>query len=383
MSADAKWAVFTSNATGITTNEVVDDFILNVFLKNLETGDTTLLSRSTDGTASGNGHSFGARISADGRFVVFDSDADDLIDDDTNEGTDVMLFDRVAGTVSLVSAATNGTVLGSSGASSITPNGRFLLFESNTTDLSPLDSNNSSDLYLFERESGKIQLVTVNSNGTAAAGSAFTGFGVGVFEGSVSGDGRYVAFLSFGTNHVAGIPSPAGAQVYLRDMLAGTNLWLSRATNGAAGLSVSSPLVSSNGAFVAFLSANLEGTPSQSADTFLYLSETATGTRRTIHDASGALLVVNEFSFSGSSQFIAFTSSNQIYLHNIAAQSTSLVSTNASGAPANGVSSSPQISDDGRYVIFTSSATNLAGSAVSTEFYQMYRADTQTGRSCR
>src|SRR5688572_7388268 len=234
ISADAKWAVFTSNGTGITTNST-EEFILNVFLKNIETGEITLLSQSaTPARNAGTGHSFGATITADGQFVVFETEADDLVEDDANETSDVVLFNRTTRTLSLVSGTTNGVAEGSSGEATITSNGRFILFESDATDLSPLDTNDWVDLYLLNRESGEIQLVTVNSNGTVAAHTSFPQFALGTYAAAASGDGRYVAFISSGTNHVPGVPSQAVAQVYLRDMVTGTNLWLSRTTNGLA-----------------------------------------------------------------------------------------------------------------------------------------------------
>lgn len=379
LSADAKWAIFTSNGTGITTN-AVEEFILNIFLKNIETGETTLLSQSAaPDRNAGNGHSFGATITTDGQFIVFETEADNLIADDANESSDVVVFDRTAGTLSLVSGTTNGVAEGSSGAASITSNGRFILFESDATDFSPLDANDWVDLYLLDRQSGEIQLVTVNSNGTAAAHTSSPQFALGTYFAAASGDGRYVAFISSGTNHVPGVPSPSGPQAYLRDMVTGTNLWLSRNTNGAASTFVSSPAVSGNGTIVAFLSANLEGTSSPaSADGFLYLYYPELARRRAVLNASGAKSIVNEFSLSENGGFIAFSSSNQVYLYNINSDTTRLVSAAPNGEPASGVSGTPQISAEGRYIIFSSTATNLAGSTTS-ELFQTYRFDAQNG----
>lgn len=379
INGDAKWAIFTSSGTGITTN-AVEEFILNVFLKNIETGEITLLSQGpAPDRNAGNGHSFGATITADGQFVVFETESDNLIEDDANEASDVVLFNRTTGTLSLVSGTTNGVAEGSSGAATITSNGRFILFESDATDLSPLDSNDWVDLYLLNRESGEIQLVTVNSNGTAAAHTSFPQFALGTYAAAASGDGRYVAFISSGTNHVPGVSSPSSSQVYLRDMVNGTNLWLSRTTNGAASTFVSSPAVSSNGTIVAFLSANLEGTPSPAgADGFLYLYYPELARRRAVLDGSGNKRIVNEFSLSENGGFIAYSSTNQVYLYNINSDTTRLVSAAPNGEPASGVSASPQISDDGRYLIFSSTATNLV-SGVTTEVFQTYRFDAQNG----
>jgi hypothetical protein len=378
-SADGKWAVFTSNGSGLTTN-TVGDFTLNVFLKNLETGETTLLSASPEtGRVGGNQHSFGATITADGRFVVFETEADNLVDDDSNEGSDVVIYDRTTGTLSVLSGTTNGVAEGSSGAATITANGRFVLFESDAPDFSALDGNDSVDLYLLDRQSGETKLVTVNASGTAAAAAVAPTYSIGTYEATTSGDGRYVAFVSVATNYVTGVPGNAPAQLYLRDMVAGTNAWLSRSSSGTPSAFVSTPVVSSNGAYVAFLSANLEGT-STLTETFLYIYDTQLGTRTAVQSTGGIRPGVSEFSISQNSAFIAYSASNQVYLYKISDGTTQLASAAAGGAPASGVAASPQISDDGRYVVFVSSATNLAAGA-STDVFQTYRFDAQTGET--
>jgi dipeptidyl aminopeptidase/acylaminoacyl peptidase len=370
LSADGKWAVFTSTGNGLVTNQL-DGSFLQVFLRNLQTGETTLLSQNTNGV-TGNGHSYGVSISDDGGFVVFDTEADTIVSGDDNEASDVIIRRGVSGSPVSIRTST-GLPEGASGAASTSSNGRWVLFESEAQRFSPLDLNQNSDLYLLEVDTGAIQLVSANSNNTAAASASFAPI-ISSHEGSVSGDGRFVAFIGNGTNYVAGFPAQAGPQIYLRDMVNGTNAWLTRAVSGAPAAVVSGPVVSSNGSHVVFLSSNLEGTtvPGQ-FETALYIYNIATGSRSMVTTAP-----VEEFALSANSQFIAYSATNQVLVYDISAATNQLVSVNATGQPGDSLSHTPQISADGRYLAFSSAASNLATN-VSGETFQTYRVDRQSG----
>lgn len=372
LSLNGDWAVFTSTGNGIVTNDN-NGPILDVFLRNLQTGETILVSKGTNG-ASGNAHSYGEVISPDGRLVLFETDADNLLPDDENEAGDVVLYDRANDQLTAISVTTDGLAEGASGAATMTQDGRFILFETEAAGFSPLDQNDLVDLYLLDRQTGNYELISVNSNNTAAATAQFPSTFVGTFEGSVSGDGRYVAFLSSGTNHVRGVGLNAAPQLYLRDRVNQTNYWLSRMTNGNASAMVASPVVSTNGAFVAFISSNLDtSSPPISGNARLYLQDIAAGERRIV-----SIGPVDDFVVSENGQFIAYSASNQVVLYDITTRSNRLVSATATGAPADGVSSNPAISADGRYVIFTSASTNLSAD-VTGQTFQLFRFDQQTG----
>ena len=371
LSADGKWAVFSSTGNGLVSN-LLDGSVLNVFLRNLQSGETTLLSQNTNGV-SGTGHSYGVTISDDGRLVVFDTEADNIVSGDSNEASDVIIHGGISGFPFAIRTST-GFAEGASGAASISANGRWILFESEAQGFSPLDLNENTDLYLMAVETGAIQLVSANSNNTAAASAAF-GPILSSHEGSVSGDGRYVAFIGNGTNYVAGFPAQAGPQIYLRDMVNGTNLWLTRTVSGAPAAVVSGPIVSRNGTHVIFLSSNLNGTtvPGQ-FDTALYVYDIATGSRSMV-----AAAAVEEFSLSGNGQFIAYGATNQVLVHDLGAATNQLLSVNAAGVPGDNLSHTPQISADGRYVAFSSAAANLATN-VSGVTFQTYVVDRQSGK---
>jgi Tol biopolymer transport system component len=362
LSADGKWAVFYSNGNGLTTNDN-NGLNLDLFLRNNQTGEIELISRNTAGS-SADGDSTGPMISADGRFIVFQSTADDLITGDDNESSDVFLYDRDSGKITLLSKSSGGVADGQSGAPVMTPDGRFILFESDADDLSPLDQNDAMDLYLLDRNSGELKLATLNSNNTAAASSPFPLF-LGQFEGSVSGDGRFVAYLSYATNVVPKFPANASAQLFLRDMPGGTNVWISRTTNGVGAAAVSTPILSRNGAYLAFLSSKISGQGTTSPDTYLYVYATGSGELTEVQPAT-------EFALSADGGWIAYISGNSIYLYETATKSKTQLF--QPGDPINDVSSNPAISEDGNTILFTSTSTNIV-SGPSGETYQLFRYD--------
>ncbi|MGZ8919677.1 MAG: hypothetical protein ACXW3L_01710, partial [Limisphaerales bacterium] len=380
ISADGKWAVFTSNANGIVTNDN-NGLTLDIFLRNLETGETTLVSGDNRGLGKqGNGDSYAPSISLDGSFIVFQSDADNFYIGDQNEASDAFLYSRLPGSndgiVSLLSVDTEGDQLdGASGAPVISPDGRIILFETEAA-VSPLDANDAIDLYRISP--GHIDLVSTVSNSLAAASSAFGSSVIGNFEASMSADGRFVAFISLGTNHTPGVPGNAAPQLYLRDMTSQTNAWLSRATNRVAAGNVSNPVVSTNGEFVLFLSSALftNSTTSTTPATYLHRYDIASGQLSRL--SAPASTAVEQFDLSESGLFVAYSASNQVWLHDLILGTTTRVSSSPADQPASGLSADPAISGDGRFVVFISTATNLV-SGPNGEFFQTYRFDRESG----
>ncbi|PYS74681.1 MAG: hypothetical protein DMF69_01090, partial [Acidobacteria bacterium] len=135
---------------------------------------TELISAATNGEA-GNEYSGGfvigkTMISADCRYVVFESSANDLVGGDTNNRTDVFVRDRRTGTTTLVSRASDGTLADAqSFDGSISSDGRYVVFSSNATNLAPNDTNSRADIFVHDRQTSKTTRVNLSSAGAQAS----------------------------------------------------------------------------------------------------------------------------------------------------------------------------------------------------------------------
>lgn len=151
MNADGRFVAFSSSSRDFMPTPV--PFAQNVYVRDRELGATELISGSADGAfaddASGIG---GVAISADGRFVAFDSDASNLASDDDNGARDIFVHDRETGDTERVSVASDGGEgEGWSGAFAMNPTGRFFAFQSSAENLVPGDTNAAEDIFLRDR----------------------------------------------------------------------------------------------------------------------------------------------------------------------------------------------------------------------------------------
>src|SRR5690606_33451585 len=206
-----RYVAFTSGASNLVggdTNGVSD-----VFVHDRRTGRTTLVSRSTAGV-QGNNFSTGAAISADGRYVAFGSFASNLVPGDTNGTWDVFVHDRQTGVTTRVSVDSNGTEGNlPSSSPAISADGRFVAFQSDSTNLVPNDSNAATDVFLHDRQTGSTVRASIAANGADPNGSS-TG-------ASLSATGRFIAFGSSASNLVPGDTNAAG-DVFVYDRQTGT-----------------------------------------------------------------------------------------------------------------------------------------------------------------
>src|SRR5437773_218323 len=175
---------------------------------------TERVSVASGGTAEGNDTSLGSALSADGRFVAFDSAATDLVAGDTNGATDVFVHDRQTGTTERVSVASDGTQ-GNNASSypALSADGRFVAFDSDATNLVAGDTNGATDVFVHDRQTGATERVSVTSGG----GTQGNGTSGGFFSfPALSAAGRFVAFQSDATNLVAGDTNGA-TDVFVHD----------------------------------------------------------------------------------------------------------------------------------------------------------------------
>jgi Tol biopolymer transport system component len=208
ISADGRYVAFESYASNLVAGDTNDR--RDVFVGDRVTGTTERVSVSSSGTQA-NSRSMSPAISADGRYVAFNSDARNLVAGDTNRAQDVFVHNRSTGTTRRVSKSSSGTQANQrSSTGGISADGRYVAFESWASNLVAGDTNDRSDVFVRDRATGTTQRVSVSSAGTQA--------NQGSWDPAVSADGRYVAFGSYASNLVAGDTNDVG-DVFLRGPL--------------------------------------------------------------------------------------------------------------------------------------------------------------------
>lgn len=362
VSSDGRYVAFESDASNLVAGDT--NAVNDIFVHDFVTGVTERVSVATGGTQA-NGASSSPLISADGRYVLFASAASNLAPGDKNKLTDLFLRDRTEGTT--VRIAEN-TPTSPTKSKSMSSDGRYVAFSSSATNLVPGDTNNVADVFVYDRTTGAMELVSRNSSGV---------IGNGPSDGpALSADGRYVAFMSYASNLVAGDTNNQ-RDVFVKDRVTGAVELVSVSISGANANNWSpyEPDISADGRFVAFTSyaTNLGGSPWGLGD--VYLRDRQVGTTELISvDSNG--IVGNSYSGMGTvssdGRFVAFlcgasnlapgdsNGKNDIFVRDRLYATTEAVSLSNSNQFGNSGSFEPVISRNGRYVVFSSSATNFA-----------------------
>jgi hypothetical protein len=366
ISSDNQYVAFGSSATNLVSDDTNN--ATDVFVHNLQTGNTELVSRNSDGTL-GNGLSSGPKLSADGRFIVFSSLATNLVTGDTNGTWDVFIHDRQTGVTELISKSSDG-IQGNSGSSfaTVSADGRFVVFDSSADNLVPDDPNSTHDLFLHDRMSSTTIRLSANSIGNPTLGAVYP---------AISGSGNYIVFRSEVNDLVPGDTNGTG-DIFVYELQTGTIELVSKHTNGTIGNGFSDrPAISYDGRYVVFLSdaTNLVDDDTNGyRDVFWHDRQTGRTVRVSVSSSGvqGNNSAVDSFvSVSANGQYIAFTSlANNlvpgdvnevpdVFVHNLAIQTTELVSKHSDGTLGNAYSSWVNLSDDGRYAAFVSPSDNL------------------------
>jgi Tol biopolymer transport system component len=379
ISADGRYVAFHSNATNLDPDS--DDGVTDVFVRDLETNTTTLVSRASG--AAGAVGDFGSNdpsISADGRYVAFHSAAHNL-DPDSDDGiTDVFVRDLETNTTTLVSRASGaaGTVGDlDSDDPSISADGRYVAFDSDAINLDPDSDDTVPDVFVRDTQAN---ITTLASRASGAAGDVGDGASV---DAAISADGRYVAFESDADN-LDDDSDDAFPHVFVRDLQASNDTTLVSRASGAAGDvgddGSQEASISADGRHVAFRSA-ADNLDPDSDDDFLdvFVRDTQADITTLVSRADGAAGAVGDGgpsldpSLSADGRHVAFQSYADnldpdsddgfpdIFVRDLVASTTSLASraTGAAGAAGDGLSGSPSTSADGGRVAFDSNADNL------------------------
>ena len=163
ISGDGRFVAFSSSATNLVPGDT--NGVRDVFVHDRSTGATTRVSIATDGT-QGDGVAYLGGISADGRVIAFSSFATNIVLGDTNAQRDVFVHDRITAETSRVSIATGGTQADSSSSiSSLSSDGRFVVFLSYASNLAPFDANGTDDVFVHDRTTGVTSPVSIAVDG--------------------------------------------------------------------------------------------------------------------------------------------------------------------------------------------------------------------------
>jgi Tol biopolymer transport system component len=368
---------------------------------------------SGTGTASDvYGESNQPAVSADGRYVAFQSDAPNLVpgQEDGNNSGDVFLHDRVTGTTTLVSHAAGSptraaTGYGGYGSVDISADGRYVAFSGAGTDLVPgaVDANHATDVFLWDRVTGTTTLVSHAAGlpGTAADGNSFYAI--------LSADGNFLVFTSRASNLVAGQVEPGpfqAADVFLWSRASGTTTLLTRKSGTTATAATQDSLatdISADGGVVVFSTAANDFLPpgtDNNEDSDIYAYQRSTNTLSLVsrtgnapQSAAGGAL---EALLSADGRYVAFASyadnlvpgqvaggvfNADAYLYDRTTGEMRLVShRSASPLLSGGIFGNLAMSADGRYVAFSSPATDLVpGQADTNQSLDVFVYDRVTG----
>jgi hypothetical protein len=317
VSADGQFTAFVSGPSGPSSANTG-----NVYLFDRGADSTTLVSHAAGSTTSQT-NGFDPSISADGRFIAFESSATNLVPGQTGEisvpHANVFLYDRQSGAISLVSHV--------SGSNTTTPNadsvgavisadGNFVVFESAASDLvaGQAGHNTVASVFLYDRVTGTVTLVNhVSDSATTTPNPP----NAQVFPLSISSDGRFITYVSSATDLLSGQTGSSGqGNVFLYDRTTGTNVLVSHNTASATSVgngASSYPILSADGTVVAF----------ESTSTDLLVGQTTTG--------------------------------NNLFVYNRATGDSSLASATIAAGQVDAFA--PAVSADGNFVAFISTDT--------------------------
>jgi Tol biopolymer transport system component len=279
VSADGRFVVFTSTATNLVPGDT--NGRPDVFVRDLVANTITRVSVSS-AEAQSNGRSSAPAIAADGSAVAFESGASNLVSHDSNGVADVFVRDLRRGTTERVSVTSRGRQQDKSVAAPFTQipdisgDGRYVVFDSDATNLYSKDTNRHTDVFLRDRKAGRTTLISASSVNVEGNNDSFAP--------RITPNGRYVTFQSFATNLAKG--DGPREDIFLRDLEQGTTTVVNVTADGSprdgelVPQLLQRPAISNDGTFAAFSSTvpNLtDGDTNGAEDVFVRLLDPPVG----------------------------------------------------------------------------------------------------------
>ncbi|MBC7820098.1 MAG: PD40 domain-containing protein [Planctomycetaceae bacterium] len=286
ISANGRFVVFNSYSKNLVPGDDPTPIVqeADVFLRDLQAGTTERVSVNIAGVEGDNDSQHPASISADGRYVAFPSYSTDLVNGDSNGKIDVFVRDRTAGTTERVSV-NSAEVQGNghSDIAAISPDGRFVAFSSSATDLVANDTNGKADVFVRDRLNG----TTVRVSLSLPAGTQPNGDSIVT---AISAGGRLVAFSSHATNLVAN-DTNGKADVFIRDRVGGTTERVSVSSSEGEGDGDSAnPSLSADGRLVSFSSYATNLVPNDTNNFIdVFVRDRLTGTTERVNVSSAGV----------------------------------------------------------------------------------------------
>ncbi len=311
-------------------------------------------------------------MTTDGRYVVFDSYTDGLVSGDDNGLRDIFLFDATLDTLELVSGGLSGADANNeSRTPSISDDGRFVTFLSLATNLVAGDTNGFLDVFVYDRDLGSIERVSLTDlGGQITDGSASSAH--------ISGNGRYVTYSSEGTDVMSGGDlNSDDTDIFVFDRDLDTTERVTENTLGVqADNSSDNPIITPDGRYVTFISvaSNLAtGDTNGQYDVFVRDRNTDSTEAVSINDDGDfSVAGCDSSSISSDGRYVVFRCANSsdwseglpdgldgVFIYDRNTDDISLISEATDGTAPDGNSYNPFISGDGRYILFSSDATNL------------------------